>query len=267
MAGEDVTDLLQRLSSPAADAAWSDFLALYSPLIMRVVRRFESDGGRAADCYVDVCASLSDERFRRLRSFRADGTARFDTWLKTVVSNLCVDWRRRQHGRFRPVRALQGLPDLERRVFHCMYAKGMPRAECLHVLQARFPDLTDLQLSEINARLFSLLTPGQRWQAGVRAAPRVSLDASLAPDEGPPELQVAEPGPGPDGHAEADEERRLVAAAMQRLPSRQRLLLRMRYEQNLSLAEIARLTGLPDTNRVYRELEAAVAAVRKLVDP
>lgn len=267
MAVEDVTELLERLSSPAADAAWSDFLALYSPLIMRVVRRFDSDVGRATDCYIHACAALSDDRFRRLRSFRPDGTARFDTWLKTVVANLCVDWRRRQHGRFRPLRVLRDLPDLEQRAFHCLFVKGMSRAECLHVLQARFPDLTDPQLSAINARLFAMLTPTQRWQALARATPRVSLDASRTPDEAPRELQVPEPGPGPDGHVEADEERRLVEAAMQRLPSRQRLLLRMRYEQNLTLAEIARLIGQSDTNRVYRELEAAVGAVRKLVDP
>lgn len=266
MEREGVTDLLHRLSSPSADAAWVEFLARYSPLIMHVVRRFESDDGRATDCFIHACAALSDDGFRRLRGFRTDGSATFGTWLKTVVSNACIDWRRKQYGRFRPFRALGHLPELERQVFRCLYLKGMSRGECLFVLQARFPDLTDLRLSEINASLFSQLTHQQRWQAGARTASMISLDAAPTVDESPA-LQISEPGPGPDDHAEADEERRLLEAALQQLPPQQRLLLRMRYEQDLTLAEIARLTGQPDTNRVYRQLEAAVGALRKILDP
>lgn len=267
MEEEGVKDLLQRLSGNHADGAWREFLARYSPLLMQVVRRFEIGEMQATDCFVHVCGALSDDGFRRLRAFRSDGAARFDTWLKTVASNLCVDWRRKLRGRIRPLCAVNRLPELEQRAYQCLYMQGMDRTESLHILQARFPDLTEQRLSEINARLFSELTQRQRWQAGVRKASMVSLDAAASPDDESPEPYLVEPGPGPDGQAEADEERRLVEAAMQQLPSQQRLLIRMRFEQNLTLAEIARLTGQSDTNRVYRQLEAAIVALRKFVDP
>lgn len=266
MEEEGVQDLLQRLSGNQADGAWREFLARYSPLLMQVVRRFESGEIQATDCFVYVCGALSDDGFRRLRAFRSDGTARFDTWLKTVVSNLCVDWRRKLRGRIRPLCAVRRLPELEQRAYRCLYVQGMHRAESLHILQVRFPDLTEQRLSEINAFLYSELTQQQRWQAGVRKASMISLDAAESSDDESPEPYLTEPGLGPDDHAEADEERRLVEAAMKQLPSQQRLLLRMRFEQNLTLAEIARLTGQSDTNRVYRQLEAAIVALRKLVD-
>ena len=44
----------------------------------------------------------------------------------------------------------------------------------------------------------------------------------------------------PEELAQTEQDRLMVAAAMARLPPKQRLLLRLRYEQNLTLAEIAR---------------------------
>jgi transcriptional regulator with XRE-family HTH domain len=37
------------------------------------------------------------------------------------------------------------------------------------------------------------------------------------------------------------------------------LLLRLRYEQDLTLEEVARLVGLGDPYRAHREIQAAVA--------
>jgi len=94
-------ELLERLSSGRVDAAWSEFLARYSPLIMHVIRRHDDDDDRTTECFNHVCAALSDDGFRRVLSFRPDGPARFKTWLIEVVANLCVDWRRQERGRVR----------------------------------------------------------------------------------------------------------------------------------------------------------------------
>ena len=113
MSDETVTDLLERLSSGRVGAAWSEFLEQYSPLIMQVIRRHDADHERARECFTYVCGALSDDGFRRLLSFRPDGPARFKTWLMAVVSNLCVDWRRKQQGRIRPGPSVLNLPDLD----------------------------------------------------------------------------------------------------------------------------------------------------------
>lgn len=267
MTEEPVKALLARLSSANAGGAWTEFLQHYSPVMMRVVRRFESDHGRVMDCFVHACEHLSDDGFKRLLRFRPDGPARFQTWLTAVVANLCVDWRRMQQGRFRPTRSVAQLPELDQLVYRYIYVRGMPRDECLYALQGKFPDLTEKRLSEINARLFGLLTPRQRWQLSARQVGAVSFDGGSAADEDEPPLQLEEPGPGPEELSQVDQERASLAAAMARLPARDRLLLRLRYEQDLTLEEVARLMRLGDPFRANRQIQAALAALGRLMKP
>ena len=67
--------------------------------------------------------------------------------------------------------------------------------------------------------------------------------------------------------AEQQEQRQLMDA-MARLPAEQRLLLRLRYEQNLTLAEVARLTRQPDPFRTNRQIQSALKALGELMsDP
>jgi len=261
-----IGDLLAGLASRTPSGAWNEFLQRYSPVILHIVRRCESDPGRVADCFQQVCEALSDNGFRRLLSYRLDGPATFRTWLMAVTANLCVDWRRRKRGRFRPIRAVAQLPELEQLVYRYIYVRGMQRIECLRLLQASHPGLTEPQLSDINARLFALLTPQQRWQLGTRMPTEQPSDESaLALEDGA--LQLEEPGPGPEELAQSAQERGRLDAAMTQLPPRERLLLRLRYEQNLTLAEVARLTGLHDPFRANRQIQAALATLAALMNP
>jgi RNA polymerase sigma factor (sigma-70 family) len=262
MADHTVTDLLARLATPAAGAAWAEFLARYAPAMRSVVRRYELDPGRAEDCFEYACASLTDDGFRRLRQFQADGPARFATWLRAVVARLCVDWRRREQGRQRPPRSILRLPDLERHVYHCLYERGMSRHECLECLGPRFPGLTLDCVAAINARLFRTLTPRQRWQLGVRRG-TASLDREdgRAADGSPVALE-----PDPGTIVTDDEDLRRVRQALARLPPDERLLLRLRYEQELTLSEVARLTAQPDPFRAHRRIQAALAHLVESMD-
>jgi len=259
MSDESVTVLLERLSSARAAAAWSEFLTRYSPLIMHVVRRHEVGEERAAECFAHVCGALSDDGFRRLVNFRPDGPARFRTWLMAVVANLCVDWRRKEQGRVRPPRCVSRLPDLDRQDFRCIYERHMSRAQCLQALLPRFPGLTDAMLSGINARLFELLSPQQRSQLTVRAPTSLKpATCGVSPEDDEPAWQLEQPGPGPDDLTAELQERRRLQDAVARLSAEQRLLLRLRYEQNLTLAEVARLTGQSDPFRANRQIRAAL---------
>jgi RNA polymerase sigma factor (sigma-70 family) len=256
-----IGDLFIRLSTPQAGAAWTEFLRRYSPLILQVTRRFESEDERVNDCFLYACAQLSDNDFRRLRSFRSDGPAQFRTWLTSVVTNLCIDWRRKLSGRLRPVAAIANLPELDQLVYRFIYVRGMTRAQCLRALAGRYPNLSDAELAAINARLFGLLTPRQRWQSGARARGSLSLDELSHSDSDEAGFQPEEAGPGPDLLAAFEQEREQVEAALGQLPQRQRLLLRLRYQQELTLEEVARLARIPDPYRAHREIQAAVEAL------
>jgi RNA polymerase sigma factor (sigma-70 family) len=265
MSDDNITGLLERLSSGRVDAAWSEFLALYSPLIVHVIRRHDADDERTTECFIHVCGALADDGFRRLRSFRAAGPARFRTWLIAVVSNLCVDWSRKEHGRVRPLRCVARLPELDQQVYHCIYVRGLTRTQSVAALAPRFPELTEATVSEINARLFAMLTPQQRWQLSVRTPALKVVDRGPGPEDDDPAWQVATPGPGPDDLAAELQEQQRLQAALSRLPADQRLLLRLRYEQNLTLVEVARLTGQPDPFRTNRKIQAALDALASLM--
>src|SRR5205823_7088047 len=98
-----------------ADAAWTDFVATYSRLLLHVVRKLTSDPDSAMDAYTRVLERLRDDDFRRLRIYVPDGRTRFTTWLVAVVRRLGLDWHRERFGRERPDASVDAREARERR--------------------------------------------------------------------------------------------------------------------------------------------------------
>lgn len=264
--GEDsITEWIERLASNDAGVAWAEFLDEYTPLIRHVVRRHEHDPAEADDTFNYVCEALSDGGFRRLRSFRPDGPARFRTWLIAVVANLCRDWRRRRRGRVRLVQAVAQLPALDQQVYRLMFVQGYSRADCLVALAPRFPGLTDSVVAQVSARLFGLLTPQQRWQLSSRPHAPIRNGSRSGKIEDDPMTWVEAGEPGPEEVTAALQEQQRLRQALSGLTPQQRLLLRLRYEQGLTLSEVARLTRQPDPFRANRQVHAALEALARLM--
>ncbi len=261
MAGRPIDSLLEQLSSAGVENAWKDFLEDYASLIHHVVRQYERDDDRVNDLFLFICEEFSRDGFRRLRRFRPDGPARFRTWLGVVVSNLCVDWRRKEFGRIRPFRAITKLPALDQLVFRSVFEGRMTLQECWHALRAQFPDLTEERLSNVVGHLHSILTSRQHWLLSTRKREVRSLSELPASDEIRVRPEPEDPGPGPEILAELEQERTTLLRAMSHLTSLQRVLLRLRYQDDLTLKEVARLTGLGDPFRAKRQIQAALDAL------
>ena len=101
--------LLERLRSTDSHAGWEEFLISYSPVLYQTIRAFTREEDDASDCFVFICEQLAKNSFRRLLQFDTNGTASFTTWLRVVARNLCFDWHRKKHGRFRPFKSIQNL--------------------------------------------------------------------------------------------------------------------------------------------------------------
>lgn len=255
--------LLRGLSSPDPGPAWVEFLEIYAPLIMSVVREFEYEQDRATDCFLYVCEQLNDGGFRRLLKFNTAGRACFRTWLGTVVFNLCVDWHRREYGRVTLLPAIAALPAFDQSVYRLVIEQGMGKESCFQSLRADFPDLTRDLVANAVIRVYSLLTERQRWQIRVnnrrrakaqRPSPTERLD------------QLPDPAIGPEAEAERQQQLDALNRALARLPADQRLLLRLRYQEGLTLKQIARLKHSGDTNRAWREIQAATAALIRVLE-
>lgn len=265
MLDEKVDKLLSGLSSNRAAKAWKAFLGTYNALIMQVVFQYENDRDRADECFLFICEKLSDDGFRRLLQFDSHRNAQFRTWLGLVVSNLCVDWLRKEYGRHRPYQAIAKLPALDRLLFHLRIECGMNRRDCFLALQPNYPELTEHQFAESLGRLHNALTPVQRWQLSIRRreAGGAVFDAS---GDKPAEFEPLEKGPGPETVAQLQQTRETIKRAMSGLSDQQRLLLRLRYQQDLPLKDVARMAGLGDLHQAKRRIKTALATLADILE-
>lgn len=178
--------ILRDLDSGNPEDAWTEFLHDYAALTFQVVRYFESDPDRASDCFQFVCERLVEDRFRRLRKFKVDGAAKFSTWLRAVVRNLCLDWHRKEFGRLRTFRSISRLSLFDHEVFRMIYERGSTTEECLHRLASRFPQASADQVAEARLRIEDALKPDQRLLLARRVArttSATSLTSLLRPTE------------------------------------------------------------------------------------
>lgn len=75
-----------------------------------------------------------------------------------------------------------------------------------------------------------------------------------------------DPAPGPETALIREQDRRAVRRAVAELPDHLRLLIALAYDEELPLAEVARITGLPLTvvkNRLFRARRALAARLAK----
>jgi RNA polymerase sigma factor (sigma-70 family) len=251
-------DLLRRLSSADAGPAWVEFLEHYASLIMSVASQFEYEQDRINDCFLYACEQLNDNGFRRLLKFDTTGKASFHTWLGSVVFNLCVDWHRREYGRATLLPAISALPAFDQAVYRMVIEQGMDKEACFQSLRADFPDLTRELLAKAVARVYSLLTPRQRWQIVVRNRGRKRARSSSNQEN---LERLPDPAMGPDREAQKRQDLETLQAAMSHLPADQRLLLRLRFQEGLTLKKIAQLKYHGDVNGTWRHIQAAMEAL------
>ena len=111
----ELSRLLDARTSARADAAWDDFVAVHSRLLLHVVRALKNDRDAAMDAYARVLERLRADDFRRLRGYVPDGRSRFTTWLVAVVRRLVLDWHRERYGRARADGSVHAREARERR--------------------------------------------------------------------------------------------------------------------------------------------------------
>ncbi len=253
--GFSIEEVLELLQTAAAGEAWKQFLDGYAPTIMHVVSQYEYDPGQRDDCYLFACEKLIDNGFSRLLSYQPESSASFRNWLNIVIANLCIDWKRQKHGRARPFKAIAKLSRLDQAVFKYKFEQGLRFRTCLYSLQAQFPGLTEPQLAGAVSRINDTLTPRQHWLLSTRHVETVSLDG---PELSSPDKQPLDPGDSPEAAAEISQNHARLQQALAELSPQQRLLIKLRYQQDLSLKEVAYLTRLGDPFRARRYIQSAL---------
>jgi RNA polymerase sigma factor (sigma-70 family) len=262
MTDAELARLLVALDGTARAEAWPAFLQEFSPLILQVVRRHERQTDRVADCYLFVCEHLAADNAARLRRFRTDGAATFDTWLRLIVHNLWLDWRRREFGRYRPPVTIGSASRLEQDIFGLRWEQGLPADQAYGILSGRHPGLTWAAFEQADEGLARRLSARQRWLLITR---RPRLDPLVRPDDEGNERDredLAAEGPTPEDQTLFRSRRQELARALEQLDAEDRLIVRLRFEQGLTLEEVGQAAGCGDAKRTDRRIRSILARLR-----
>jgi RNA polymerase sigma factor (sigma-70 family) len=258
-----IHDLLRGLHSRRPQEAWEQFLQEYSSPILRVIHFHERDPDHVSDCFVFVCEQLTRNRFRRLCQFRTDGLATFPTWLRAVVRHLCIDWRRRQFGRYRIFQSVAKLSGFDQAVFQLLYEQEVPPEESFMHLTPLFPGTTKERFIESVERIQDVLTARQRWLLSVRSANTCAVKPRQGEEEVSLAEQISDRLPDPEVSAARTEERNALLRALSCLSEHDRLLIRLRFEQDLTLEQVARVMKLGDPQSADRYVRHVLEQLRQ----
>ena len=263
MPNTSLEDTLEELSQRDPEAAWDLFLDQYSTTIFQVVRHIEHDSNLVPDCFQFVCEKLSADSLRRLRKFRLGGRASFSTWLRAVVRNLCLDWRRKRFGRHRTFKSISRLSSFDQQVFRLLYEQRVSLDEALQTLRSVFPDLSRDRVLESSARIEQELTVNQRRMLDLRASHQADRNPISSDETAIASAELADPAPNPEAQVVLRERSAALRRAVAHLTPADRMLILLRFEQELTLEQLARALHLGNAQRVERQLKSVLSKLRE----
>jgi RNA polymerase sigma factor (sigma-70 family) len=231
-----------------SDAAWDLFLDRYRRLIFAAIRYYAQDYDDVMDVFARVCESLREGDLKRLRSYveQPSHTARFSTWLVTVVRHLTIDWFRHRDGRRRLSSVGSNLPPLRRRIFEHVFLHKRSHVEAYELM--RSADRVDLSfgqfLVEVSAT-YRAVGEGRRGRI---------LRELVGP---PPPLQETD-----DEDEPADERREELAYALSALSPEEQTAVQLYVVEEMPAESVARVVGWPNAKAVYNHVYRALDVLR-----
>lgn len=251
---------LIRLRSDQAEVAWQWFLTTYAALIAGTIKPFSRDSDDQGDCFLFVCEKLADQRYRRLLAFKPDERARFSTWLRAVVRNLCLDWLRSRYGRKQAFQSIASEGPVESEIFRCVFQRRLSMEQAWLELNAAGIAISFDEFENRAIQIQKMLTSRQLWLLSTANSQATSIESNTEEDS---TIDVRDPGLSPEDTLLLNDIHESVSKAVESLEQADRLLIRLRYSQELGLAEIAGLLGLKDAQTADRRIRDALDKVRR----
>ena len=257
-----LASILSAITCADRKSAWSEFLERYSGLIYHVVLTFDRDPDRSGNSYLFVCEQLAANDFRRLRKFKPAGAASFSTWLCAVARNLCLDWHRKEHGRHRVFGSVARRSAADQILFELVFRQGFSAEEAREELSRRRMKLSFAEVEERINELRRCVSSRQLWLLSCGKGGAESINNG---EEGAYVVEQADPAPDPEALAVLRETHEQVSAALASLGDSERLLVRLRYQEGLTLQQVARLVGLKDAQTADRHLRDILEQLRQVL--
>ncbi|HTA73847.1 MAG TPA: sigma-70 family RNA polymerase sigma factor [Gemmatimonadaceae bacterium] len=209
-----------------------------------ICRRHGMAGDDAADFGSWVKLKLVENDYAVLGKFR--GESSLGTYLTVVIAMLARDYRVQRWGRWRPSAAARRRGRIAVQLETLVYRDGHRLDQAAEVLRTRGE--TALSDRDLAAMFAALPVRGPMRPLEVGAEPLTAIPAPEVVDDG-----------------DRDRVDETLFTALDRLPPEERAILRMRYWEGMSIADIARGLGMPQ-KPLYRRIERALAELRRHVE-
>ena len=221
-----------------------DNFALIERIIAIIARRHSLSVTDAEDFSAWAQARLVQNDYAILRKFA--GRSTLSTYLSAVLTNSFRDYRNSVWGRWRPSAAATRLGPNGIRVEELLYRDGYTLREAIGVLQSAGVSASDSDLT----RLASKIPPRPpETEVGLEKLDEAGITAGDRPSP-------------------SDESVAVVAAlreVVSQLPPEERVITRMHFWDDVSVAEIARILGVQQ-KPLYRRLESIQTRLREWLE-
>jgi RNA polymerase sigma factor (sigma-70 family) len=208
--------------------------------------RLGAEGREELESYVRL--RLIEDDYEVLRRFR--GESRISTYLNVVIQRCFLDYRHQEWGRWRASAAARRLGATAMQLERLVYRDGYTFPEATRILlQSHEVHCTEEELDSLWPEI------PQRLDHRVFGEDVLEASEPRAPAPEPDEI---------DDQRTTERAQRALQAALDALSPREQLILRLRFVDQLTIADIARTLGLPATplyprvRRIFRRLRRSL---------
>lgn len=216
-----------------------------------IARRHRLSPTEADDFCSEVNLAIIENNYSVIASFQGRSSMR--TYLTTVIQRLFLDYRRKAWGKWRPSAEAQRRGPLALRLEILLYRDGMTFEEALETMRTNF---ACEESREALAELAHTIPP----RTNRRAMAEGGEDIAMVPagDLASPEVQL-------EGAKTSHRTQTFINDVMEALDPQDRIVLRMRFEDDISVADISRTLHL-DQKRLYRRIDEILYSFRKSLE-
>lgn len=226
-------------------------LPVIDDVTAQICRRHRLSSTDANDFRSDARTHFIDRDYEVLRKF--EGRSSLATYVTTVVQRLFFDFRNRQWGRWRPSAEARRLGPTAVLFEQLVVRDGWTIDQASEILRVNHGVPLDDTLSAFCDDLAGR-------PRGRQSVPEVDADECES-HEPAPDASLVQAGQD----FLAKRVLRALARARRSLEAQDQLILKMRFEDSISVADIARALHL-DQKRLYRTIERLLACIGKCLD-
>jgi RNA polymerase sigma factor (sigma-70 family) len=232
-----------------SDGSFGELLTSQLPLIQQIItsiaRRHRLNDSDTDEFRSWVQFKLVDNDYAVLRKYRGESNLR--TYLTVVITHWCKDFRIAQWGKWRSSAAAKRLGPLAIELERLINRDGIPFDEgCEHLRSKYGIDLSDAELDE--------LRPPPRVRP--RQVEEQELDDVAADSPDAEELAMED-----EKRAKAQRRSGALARLIDQLEPQDRLIVKLRFTDDMTVAQISRAMGL-DQTPLYRHLKQLLKTLR-----